>query len=268
MSALSSQAALKAFASEFLNGKDINAIRAAMSENYVLRIGQHVLRGREQDYLPGTLGQFEQFDDFCIHIHQVILGEGFGALRFSESGCSKKHGGAKAVWHGIALFDIHAGQLQKGWAEEDYLARRYQLSGARPQSLLPALESPWILKPESGQPNPQAERVAEGWLSEGGWLMSEHAFMLVEPSQNPPLTQLFNPIGLTLDRLASAGDWVVFHCSARGTYLGGFNEISASAVGRAVDLAVAGCLQVRGDTVVRAYCVADRLGMNKALAKQ
>ena len=135
--------ALRGFAVDFLTSHDTTAVDWVMDPAYRLSIGGHVFDGRDAQYLPATAAQLDQFPGLTVTVHDTILGTAGVAMRFTEHGASRRDDGRVAAWRGITLFALHDGRLAKGWAEEDYFARKRQLKSGVPDAVAPPALAPW-----------------------------------------------------------------------------------------------------------------------------
>ena len=132
----------------------------------MLRMGPHVVAGRDEAYMPATRPQFDQFPGLGLTVHEIVTNGDRLAMRFSEHGASVRHGGAVAVWGGLGLYAWNGRRLVSNWVEQDYLARRRQLAAgvpARPSSR--PRPRPWdtVARP----PDPAAEAAVRAWLAAG-----------------------------------------------------------------------------------------------------
>lgn len=57
--------------------------------------------------------------------------DAFVALRFSEHGASRRHGGARAAWGCIGLYPWNGRGLVSNAVEQDYTARAARLESGR-----------------------------------------------------------------------------------------------------------------------------------------
>lgn len=255
---LSPQArALRGFAVDFLTSHDIAAVGWAMDPAYRLSIGGHVFDGRDDQYLPATAAQLDQFPGLTVTVHDAILGQDGVAMRFTEHGASIRDGGRVAAWRGITLFRLHDDRLAEGWAEEDYFARKRQLKIGTADPVEPPMLAPWdqpVLPP-----NPATEASVRAWLPR---LLDDGEPVLVG---GPAFADLVRVDEVTASHLFSAGARAAAHVEVRGTYAGGFNDIDASLAGAPVLLRLAAIVDVADGAVTRAQVSGDRLGLHRQL---
>jgi hypothetical protein len=194
-----------------------------------------------------------------------VYGDNALAMQFTEHGASLRDGGRVATWRGISLFRTDGERLRWGWAEEDYFARKRQLSSGVCDAVDVPHPSPWDVA--SAPPNPEAEEAARAWLC-APQKMSEvegSNWLSATGAGDPPAETLVDIHTTNIDELFSAGDRVAFHLEHHGIYRGGFADLDAGLIGKPVVLRAAGLLTVREHQVVAARITSDRLGLYRAL---
>ena len=249
---------LRGFAVDFLTAHSSAAAKVIMSPGYRLSISGHLFDGRDDSYLPATVAQLEQFPGLCVTVHDVVLGPDAVAMRFTEHGASAS-GGVVSTWGGITLFRIAEGQLEHGWAEEDYFARKRQLKTGQPDAILPPHVAPWDSPVE--QARAETERVVRDWLGDGSGVLRDIEEI---SAQGPRLGDLIEPQEISVSFLFTAGHRAAFHAQLSGRYKGGFED-GAAPVGTTVSVPVAAIVDVAGDAVGRVQLCGDRLGLNRSL---
>jgi predicted ester cyclase len=257
---------LRRFAVDFLTGQAWNLLPAIMAPDYTLNVGGHAIAGREEGYRLAMRAAFSQFPGLCVTVHDVVLAADAIAMRFTEHGVSVRDAGRCAAWQGVSLFRVGDGLMQVGWAEEDYLARKRQLRSGRCDVIEAPHCSPWDVRVQPS--NPSAEAIALGWLRSGGFYKSESVASAATSAgvcPDPEPHTLIRIESVTVDELFSAGDRVVFHATAHGTYAGGYADVPADLAGQRAVLRAAGMVTVSDNAVVDARVVTDRLGMQRAL---
>jgi hypothetical protein len=256
-------ALLRRFAVDFLTGQSWNALPGFMAADYRLNIGGHVIAGREAQYVPAMIAAFEQFPGLCVTVHDVVLGEGAMAMHFTEHGASLRDDGRTAAWQGVSMFRVEDGQMQVGWAEEDYYGRKRQLrAGGECDAIGAPHPAPWDARAE--RRDDEAERVAREWLHAGGLTAARFVRWAGGPD-DPDVSSLIHPHATHVDELFSAGQRVAFHATVRGVYAGGFVDVEPGRRGAPVVLRAAGLLTLQGGVVTAATVVPDRLGMRRSL---
>lgn len=253
---------LRGFAIDFLTAHNAAAAEWVMDPGYCLSIGGHLFDGRDASYLPATLAQLEQFPGLCVTVHDVILGTDAMAMRFTEHGVSIRNPGKAAAWGGITLFRTDGGRLRRGWAEEDYFARKRQLKTGVCDQILPPQQAPWdqpVLPPD-----PATEAAAQRWLAMPGAVLGPDVREIC--SAEPSFGQLIVPGGLIVNTLFTAGNRAAFHAACHGTYAGGFDDIDPAMTGQPVTLLIAGMMTLdEGGAVADVQLSADRLGLHRGL---
>ena len=253
---------LRGFAVDFLTSHDVSAVEGIMDPAYRLMIGGHVFDGRDQVYLPAAVAQLDQFPGLVVTVHDVLLGPDAVAMRFSEHGVSRRNQGRAAVWGGITMFRLERGRLLHGWADEDYLARKRQLSTGVCDAVKPPHPAPWDVPVET--PDPASLEATRRWLG------SSHNFVNPDTDQicaeGPSFTELISVDEFRVDVMMSAGSRVAFRVVSHGRYAGGFADIDRSRVGQPIELSTMGLVTVRGNEVCDAQIVFDRLGLYRSLS--
>ncbi|MGK0418294.1 nuclear transport factor 2 family protein [Haliea sp.] len=258
-------ALLRGFAVDFITGHDIAVAERIMAPEYCLSIGGHLLNGRDAEYLPPTAAQIHQFPGLCVTVHDVIYGENALAMKFTEHGASSRDGGRAATWRGVTLFRTDGRKLSRGWAEEDYFARKRQLTTGICDAVDPPHPMPWDVQPAA--PDLEVESVARRWLCSGeGRAGFPGANWLSKVDDSDPQPDALVDIqATTIDELFSAGNRVAFHLQHEARYRGGFAGLDSALVGSAVTVRAAGMLTVCGGEVVEASITTDRLGLYRSL---
>ncbi len=249
----------RGFAVDFLTAHDAAAGRRILSPDYRLSISGHMFDGRDGAYMPATLAQLDQFPGLCVTCHDIILGPGAVAMRFTEHG-SQGRDGVLSTWGGITMLRIADGLLAQGWAEEDYFARKRQLRSGTPDAILPPHIAPWDQPVE--QENAETERVLRARLANPGALFHEIDEISAE---GPRLSDLVDPVAIDVSFLFTAGSRAAFHAVVSGRYAGGFADVPADRLGRPVTIPIAAIVDVEDGAVARMQLCGDRLGLNRFL---
>ena len=250
---------LRAFSVEFLTAHNADVARRIMADEYCLSICSVELGPRDSGYLPATVAQLDQFPGLCVTAHDVVIGRDAVALRFTEHGVSAREQRTSS-WGGITLFRIADGQLVRGWAEEDYFARKLQLRSGEVNLISAPHPAPWD-QPVS-EPDVVTERVVRDWLADPQNLVGA---MDEISAGGPPIRTLVTPVAVELSMLFTAGGRAAFHAVITGTYAGGFEDVSADRIGQPVTFPVAAIVDVIGDAVARVQLCGDRLGLHRSL---
>ncbi len=253
---------LRGFAIDFLTAHNVAAIETIMEPDYSLSIGGHVLSGRDDNYLPATAAQLEQFPGLCVTVHDTVIGPDAIAMRFTEHGASIRHGGRLSTWGGVCLFRIANGRLYQGWAEEDYFARKRQLATGSCDAVKAPHPAPWDAPCETSDANTEA--LASAWLTDPASWVDTNTIDEIS-AEGPRFGELVAIQAVTINQLFSAGNRGGFHLCCTGAYTGGFAEIDPARIGQSVALRLAGLFDVAGGQVARIQVTADRLGLHRSL---
>lgn len=256
-------ALMRRYVVDYLNRHDPAVAAEIMEPDYLLHIGEHVLSGRDDVYVPGVMTQLQQFPGLGLTVHEILCSGDRIALRFTEHGASTRHGGAVAAWAGVALYRWNGRRLTLTFAQEDYYSRRRQLATGACDPIEPPTPAPWDEQPQAA--NGDAERRVREWIGKGGialtdgvccddgWITRDQ-FGLLEVAET------------TVDDLFSAGDGVAFNAVQSGPYLGGLAGLDEQ-IGRQASLHLTGIVRVDGDSFT-GRVVRDRLGLERSLSRQ
>jgi predicted ester cyclase len=253
---------LRGFAVDFLTAHNLAAVETIMEPDYSLHIGGFDLSGRDDKYLPATGAQLEQFPGLCVTVHDTVVGPDALAMRFTEHGASNRHGGRLSTWGGVTLFRIQNGRLHRGWAEEDYFARKRQLADGICDAIKPPHPAPWDAACEA--PNAEVEALASAWLRDPA-IWSDSSRIDEISAGGPRLAEIARIESVVIDQLFSAGQRGAFHLTCTGTYSGMFEDIDPARIGDSVTLRLAGIFDVAGGQISRIQVTADRLGLHRSL---
>jgi predicted ester cyclase len=256
-------AVLRRYSYAYTAAHDFRVCSEIMVDDYVLRMGEHEIRGREAEYIPATTKQYRQYPGLGFTVHELVLGEDRAALHFTEHGRSAVHGGG-AAWSGVSMYRWDGRRLIECRVEQDYYGRRTQQRTGRANPILSPGLDPWTADPADNDPG--AESVVRTWLATGGLgdapigsLDDEHA----APARRMLLSQ---PRTTVLD-LFSAGDRVAFHVLLHGTYAGGLDHLDGYRH-QPASLYVTGLATVRDGQVTDIRAITDRLAAERRLDGQ
>jgi predicted ester cyclase len=252
---------LRGFAVDFLTSHDLSIVERIMDPAYRLTIGGHVFEGRDQVYLPAAAAQLDQFPGLVVTVHDVLLAPDALAMRFSEHGVSQRNQGRSAVWGGITMFRLMHGRILHGWADEDYFARKRQLTTGVCDAVKSPHPAPWDFPVET--PEPASLDVTRRWLESPGAFAGAGVEQIC--AEGPTFAELIVVDEFRVDVMMSAGARVAFRAISHGRYAGGFADIDRSRVGQAIDLSTMGLVTVRGSEVCDVQIVFDRLGLFRSL---
>ncbi|MGW4487786.1 nuclear transport factor 2 family protein [Amycolatopsis sp. NPDC004368] len=251
-------ALMRRYVNDYTNRHDVSVCAQIMEPGYVLRMGPHEVAGRDDAYIPAAQRQFEQFPGLCLTVHEIVTDGRKLAMRFSEHG-RRARDGRVAVWTGLGLYGWNGSRLETNFVEQDYWARRAQLSSGSPAEVGPPAPAPWDTVAEPV--NPEAETVVRHWLDAGG---------AIRPRESPGVRfddgdtgSLLTDVSSRVDELFSAGEHVAFRVTASGSYAGGLGETER--VGTPATLHLVGLVTV-DDGRIGGWIVRDRLGLVRGLA--
>lgn len=255
-------ALLRRYAYAYTAAHDFSVCREIMVEDYLLRMGEFEIRGRDEQYIPATRKQFRQYPGLGFTVHDLVLGPERAALHFTEHGRSLVHGGC-ASWQGISLYRWDGTRLVECRVEQDYHARRGQQRGGEPHPVATAALDPWTGPP--APPDTAVEAVARTWLTGDGLLEAPPGSLDDEAVAPPRRMLLTDPRTEVLD-LFSAGDRVAFHTITRGGYAGGLDGCDHLR-GEPASLYATGMLTIDDGSVTRVRAVTDRLAAERRLGR-
>ncbi|WP_219413508.1 nuclear transport factor 2 family protein [Pseudonocardia nigra] len=251
-------ALIRRYVVDYTNRHDTSVCAEIMEPDYVLRMGPHVVAGRDGAYIPAAQAQFRQFPGLGLTVHEIVTNGERLAMRFSEHGASVRHGGAVAVWGGLGLYAWNGTRLTANLVEQDYLARRRQLASNGPDAVESPAPAPWDTTAEPVVPD--AERLVRDWIADG---LPGEAVRYDDGTAGPKI----DDVEVAVDDLFSAGDRVAFRITRRGHYLGGLDELADLALGATAELHMVGLVTVSGGRVTGGRIVRDRLGLARALSR-
>ncbi|MGK9274081.1 nuclear transport factor 2 family protein [Williamsia muralis] len=250
---------MRRYTHAYTNCHDFDECRRLMAEDYTLRMGDHVMKGREDEYIPATAKQFLQFPGLGISVHDVVLGTERVAMHFSEYGRSTLTG-RESVWGGVSLYNWNGEKLTDCRVEQDYYARREQSRSGVPDLMESPAFDPWTVDPQ--EPDADTDQLVRDWIIAGGILDSSIG-SLDNEATTLPRRPLLGERGVTILDMFTAGPRAAFHAVIRGRYAGGLGSLD-NFRGKPTALYVAGLATVVGQTVsVRA--VTDRLNVERRL---
>lgn len=234
---------------DYFNRHDAEAARQFCAPDYTLEIGDVVLAGRDEVWLPAVDRQMQDYPSLAMTVHETLAGDGWAAVWFSEHGARD---GVGAVWSGVAIYREQGGILAGCSAQEDYMTRRRQLKDGRPDEVDRPCVAAW--DPVAAAPNRAAEDATVGWL-EGAWPKDPGI-----PCDDEHLTHdhlRFDVHRTEVSQIFSAGDRVAFSARQQGIYRSGMFGLP-----EAEDfLDVNGLLRIADGKVVSGRIIRDRMGL-------
>jgi len=253
-------ALLRRYSFAYTAAHDFSVCRELMVDDYVLRMGEHEIRGREEAYIPATRKQYRQYPGLGFTVHDLVLTDDRAAMVFTEHGRSSLHGGA-AAWGGVSLYRWSGQRLTECRVEQDYYARREQQLTAVPHQIRPPAFDPWSIP--AAQPDPETEHLVREWLVDGG-LAEAPIGSLDDEHCAPPCRPLIGRAEVSILDLFSAGRRAAFHVITQGTYAGGLHELDSHR-GKQIELYCTGIATVSDDGNISVTAVTDRLGAERRL---
>jgi hypothetical protein len=251
---------LRRYSYGYTAAHDFAVAREIMIDDYTLIMGEHVIRGRDQQYIPATARQYRQFPTLGFTVHDLLVGPDRAALHFTEHGYSTLHS-CDCSWSGISLYRWDGARPVECRVEQDYFARREQQCTSEPNAVLPPAIDPWWT---SGEPAADGvEDVVRFWLLEGGLGEAGTGSLDDEHCAGPTRMRLDEPTVEVLD-LFGAGRRAAFHVRTTGSYAGGLPGLDAY-VGRSASLYCSGIVTVGEDGGVRVRAITDRLAAERRL---
>jgi len=251
-------ALMRRYCIHYVNCHDFSLLPEIMVDDYKLSMGEHMLQGRDTQYVNATRIQMGDIQGLQLTVHEIITNGERLAMRFSEHGASQRQGGKQSVWAGIALYAWRDSRLTHCRVEQDYYARRRQYRTGVPDRVDAPAVAPWDTA--AAPANAESERVVRAWIMEGmprsPGVSFDDEWLGVGPqdvidAQKAEILDLF-----------SAGPNVAFHVRQFGALRPGFTENS----GAGVFLHSTGILSVRNGAVSSGRIVRDRMGLERRLA--
>jgi hypothetical protein len=253
-------AVLRRYAYAYTAAHDFAVCPSIMVDDYVLRMGEHEIRGRDAEYIPATRKQYRQYPGLGFTVHDLVLGEDRAALYFTEHGRSVVHGG-EAAWSGVSLYRWDGERLTECRVEQDYYARRAQQRGGAPDPVPVPGADPWTVSP--GKADPATEDAVRRWLTGGGLLDAPVGSLDNERSGVCRRMLLSAPRVTVLD-LFAAGDRAAFHVLIEGGYAGGLDHLDGYRHAP-VSLYATGLARVQDGAVTDVGAITDRLAAERRI---
>jgi acyl-CoA synthetase (AMP-forming)/AMP-acid ligase II len=142
---------VRRWAVDWLGAGDESAAREVLAEDYTLCIGSHRFEDRDA-YMQATIdGLLDPFPGVQAAIHDLVCSGSHAAVDLT---LHDEH----VAWGVVALFELGGDRIVRGWAAEDYLARRRQRAEGVRDALRPAMAAPWSTPAVA--PDPAAEARA------------------------------------------------------------------------------------------------------------
>jgi predicted ester cyclase len=247
-------ALMRRYCLDYTARHDMTVCDDIMTSGYTLHMGGHDLIGRDAAYKPAAAAQFRQFPGLCLTVNEIVCSGDRLALRFSEHGASIRHGGARAAWGGIGLYRWDGRRLLENFVEQDYFARRRQLTDGVPDPVEPPAVAPWDTR--AVPPESAAEAIVRAWLAAG-----DVTGVMVDDGR--PAARIVAAERTEVNDMFSAGDKVAFHAVQHGPLAGDDPQFAGDGP---ATLHLAGVVSVSAGQVVAGRVIRDRLGLWKRLS--
>lgn len=253
------------YVTDFVNRHDFSVLGQIMCEDYTLETSGLTICGRDTSYRDAVARQMEQFPGLMFTVHELFVTPTAICIRFTEHGASVRHGGARAAWSSIAIYDVRDNRLSRCTIEQDYFSRHRQLSGKQIPTLDPPAIAPWdeTEKP----PDIAAEVIVRIWLESEAWLDTDSAVPCDDRAAGQ--AQLIVERGtVTIDRIVSGAGQVAFHAVHRGLLADDFAHEAQVAAGTPAEIYMGGLVTVTDGRIIAGHIIRDRWGLYRRLQQQ
>nr|WP_281423065.1 nuclear transport factor 2 family protein [Sphingomonas colocasiae] len=261
-------AIFRRYVTEFVNRHDFSVLPRIMQPDYTLHTSGLRIQGRDGPYRNAVARQMEQFPGLQFTLHRLfVTGDAVG-VHFTEHGASRLHGGARAAWPSIAIYESRDGLLAQCMIEQDYYSRRRQLASRAPVAVAAPAIAPW--DETDAETDPAAEAAVTAWLQAGRWLESRDididdsgamgAIEAVLDHGDVALTRMIS------GRTRSGESHVVFHALQSGPVSPAFAAAAGGRAGEAASLHLSGFVTLRDGRVAEGNIIRDRWGLFRRLA--
>jgi hypothetical protein len=254
-------ALMKRYVVDYTNRHDQAQTEFIMEPDYVLRMGEHVVGGRDGAYWSATAKQLTQFPGLGLTVHEIATSGERLVMRFSEHGASRYHEGRLCAWSGIGLYAWNGERLTRNFVEQDYFARKRQLASGVPGVIESPSIAPWDTKAQG--PDAEAEAVVLAWLK-GGDMAKTPGVMFDDQRPCEPALRLVDQTSLVVNDLFSCGPNVAFHVTQHGGLApgGGIKGVA----GTLVALHMAGLVRIEDGRVGGGRVIRNRLNLARRMA--
>lgn len=252
---------MKHYVVDYTNSHDQAETVPIMHEDYLLRMGPHLVQGRDTAYHAATRKQMDQFPGLGLTVHEIWTSGERLMMRFSEHGASNKHGGALCAWGGIGLYAWDGEKLLKNHVEQDYFSRARQLKTGAPNPVEGPAIAPWDTKGEP--PSVEAESIVRAWLDSGALAATPGVFC-DDAWTGADTGRVLDQTSIEVNDFFSCGPQVAFHVTQRGAVRADFAPDSA---GREGALYMAGIVCVENGAIARGRIIRNRLELQRSLAR-
>lgn len=250
-------ALMKRYCIDYVNVGDQSVTRDLMIEDYLLRMGDHEVRGRDTTYFDATARQMLQFPNLMLTVHEIATSGDRLMMRFSEHG-RRARDGVRCAWGGIGLYHWNGEKLVQCNVEQDYWSRRRQIESGIPDPIDQPAVAPWSEDVEA--PDPSAEVIVRHWLERGGIHATPNVHCDEAWLGGAPMRAI-DQDGVTVHDLFSVGKRVALHVTLHGHVAEDFGDL---APGRRANLYAAGIVHVADGKVTHGRIIRNRLDMARS----
>jgi len=248
------------YVTEFVNQHDFSVLPAIMTETYQLETGGLTIAGRDGPYRNAVARQLQQFPGLVFTPHELFHVGDRLAVRFTEHGTSLRHEGRAAAWTSIAIYGVADGRLSRCAIEQDYFARRQQLSSGVASLVDRPHVAPWDVAPSKN--NAHAEKVVRNWLMSATYLSDDIVNVDGEKNEIPRIVQ-----GSEVEvlEMLAGDDQVAFHAVHRGPLAGDFPTDQSIYSSESAFIHMSGMVRLRGSEICDGHIIRDRWGLYRRL---
>jgi hypothetical protein len=255
-------ALMKHYVVDYTNSHDQAETLAIMEPDYVLRMGEHIVRGRDEAYRVATTKQIEQFPGLMLTVHEIATSGERLVMRFSEHGASRLHNNGRCSWGGIGLYLWNGRRLVRNFVEQDYFSRHAQLASGVPNLVEHPAIAPWDTVAVA--PDAAAERVTRAWL-ESGSAATTPGVLLDDQWTGAVAPRLIDQTSIEYNDFFSCGPTVAFHVTQHG--LSRSNELMEGKPGASVFLHMAGVVHVCDGRITSGRIIRNRLDLVRRIKR-
>lgn len=238
---------------------DFTVADQIMADDYTFHMGEHTFVGREEAYKPAAERQFKAYPGLGFVVHDFFSNGDRCAMYFSEFGHSVQYD-CPTAWHGVSLYRWDGNLLTECRIEQDYYARRRQLTSKIPDPISQPGYAPWTGPVEAA--NSASENVVTDWLQAGGLLKSAIGSLDDELIAPHVSRVLFTEESAQIRDIMSAGPRVAFQVQIDGRYASGLAGL-AGQEGTVASLYATGIANVENGAVTQVRAITDRYTMER-----
>jgi hypothetical protein len=251
---------MRRYVADYTNRHDQSVTAELMESNYTLRMGQHVVEGREGAYRAATAKQMHQFPGLGLTVHRIATSGERLVMHFSEHGASRRHDGRVCAWGGIGLYAWNGSKLVSNLVEQDYLSRREQLATGIANAIVAPAIAPWNQVAEARDVS--AEQATREWL-ESGQLATTPNVLCDDQIPGQAAAKLIDQETIVINDLFSCGQTVAFHVTQHGRLAK--DSDMAEAAGQAAFVDMSGIVEVSDMSVRSGHIIRNRLDLHRRM---